>query len=205
VSLRPLSRIVWPNHFQATERRVYLEGEAFFTVSKNASRPFFVYNNNVVAEVLGTSFDVKETTNKIEVSVKTGKVAVYENGDRVILNNEQKKKNGVIITPNQKVTYYVEDRHFITSIVDEPTPITPDDHSARKISFVFDDARLAKVIQALEEQYGLEIVVNDDDLNNRPFTGDITQQDLYNKLELICQAIQATYEIKGTHILIKDN
>ena len=42
--------------------------------------------------------------------VRTGRVAVYENSDQVNLNNEQRKTNGVIITPNQKVTYYTEDR-----------------------------------------------------------------------------------------------
>jgi transmembrane sensor len=203
VSLRPHSKIALPAHFEVNKREVYLEGEAFFKVSKNASRPFSVYNNNVVTEVLGTSFDVKETNGKTEVFVRTGRVAVYENSDQVNLNNEQKKTNGVIITPNQKVTYYTNDRHFITSLVDDPIPIIQDDIAVQKISFVFDDTPLYKVIKALEKQYGLEIVVSDESLNNRPFTGDITKQDLYNKLELICQAIQATYEIKGTHILIK--
>jgi transmembrane sensor len=204
VSLRPYSKIAIPKQFQVSKREVYLQGEAFFKVSKNPQRPFLVYNNNVVTEVLGTSFDVKETNGTTEVSVKTGRVAVYENSDQVTLNSEQKKENGVIITPNQKVTYYVADRHFITSIVDNPIPVLQDSTStaAKKINFVFDDTPVFKVIQELEKEYGLEIIVSDE-LSNRPFTGDITRQNLYNKLELICQAIQATYEIKGTHILIK--
>jgi transmembrane sensor len=203
VSLRPLSKIAFPKHFEANKREIYLEGEAFFKVSKNPSRPFLVYNNNVVTEVLGTSFDVKETNGTVEVSVRTGRVAVYENSDQVKLSSEQEKKNGVIITPNQKVTYYTNDRHFITSIVDNPVPISQDNTTVQKISFVFDDTPLSQVIKALEKQYGLEIVVSDESLNNKPFTGDITKQDLYTKLQLICQAIGATYEIKGTHILIK--
>ena len=204
VSLRPHSKIAIPAHFEAGKREVYMEGEAFFHVSKNPLRPFLVYNNKVVTEVLGTSFDVKETNGTTEVAVRTGRVAVYENGDQVNLNKEQQQKNGVIITPNQKVTYYVNDRHFITSLVDDPMPIPSDNPNTQKISFVFDDTPLSKVIQALEKQYGLEIMVNDEDLNSRPFTGDLSRQNLYNKLELICQAIQATYEIKGTHILIKN-
>jgi hypothetical protein len=99
---------------------VYLEGEALFTVSKNPNRPFFVYNNQIVTQVLGTSFTVQNKNGKIEVAVKTGRVAVYENGEQINLNEVEQKSNGVIITPNQKVTYYQQERHFVTSIVDQP-------------------------------------------------------------------------------------
>jgi ferric-dicitrate binding protein FerR (iron transport regulator) len=203
VSLKPHSTIAIPRHFAAGKREVCLEGEAFFTVTKNPSRPFYVYNNDVTTKVLGTSFTVKAINQQVIVSVRTGKVAVFENTDQLKLNAEQKKANGVIITPNQKVTYYPEERHFITSIVEDPLPIPKETGSVDVQKFVFDDTPLSKVLSVLENEYGLEIIVENDVLNNTPFTGDITKQDLYNKLELICQAIQANYEIKGTRILIK--
>lgn len=199
------SKIAFPKHFVKDKREVYLAGEAFFTVSKNAARPFFVYNNNLVAEVLGTSFNVKIINNKIEVAVKTGKVAVYENGTRVSLNAQQKKANGVIVTPNEKVTYYIEDRHFVTSLVDAPIPVLSDtaNNTVEEIKFVFDDTPLADVLQAIEKVYGIEIILENDALKTCPFTGDITKQDLFNKLQFICEVFGAAYEIKGTKILIK--
>ncbi len=69
--------------------------------------------------MLGTSFDVRGKNGLVEVAVKTGRVAVYENKDQVTMDEVQQKSNGVIITPNQKVTYYQQERHFVTSIVDE--------------------------------------------------------------------------------------
>jgi len=203
VTLQHNAKIAYPKHFLKNKREVYLEGEAFFEVSKNAERPFFVYNNNLVTEVLGTSFNIKIINNKIEVDVKTGRVAVYENGNRINLTATQKKENGVIITPNQKVTYYTESRHFITSIVEAPTPVpTGENASGKDVKFVFDDTPLSDVLASIEKVYGIEIVLENDNLKSCPFTGDITKPALYNKLEFICQAFQASYEIKGTKILI---
>jgi ferric-dicitrate binding protein FerR (iron transport regulator) len=182
---------------------VHLEGEAFFEVSKDLRRPFFVYNENLVTEVLGTSFNVKAVTSGVEVAVSTGKVAVYENGNKISLSPREKLENGVIITANQKVTYYEQARHFVTSIVDTPLPVPPVADKKDSISFVYDDMPLSTVLASIEKTYNIEIVLENDSLKNCPFTGDLTKPSLYNKLEFICQALGASYEIKGTKILLK--
>ncbi|HEY4935013.1 MAG TPA: FecR domain-containing protein [Puia sp.] len=204
VRMEPNAKIAFPQHFLKSKREVYLEGEAFFEVTKNPGRPFFVYNNNLVAEVLGTSFNIKIIKNKIEVAVRTGRVAVFENGQQINLNSQQKLQNGVIVTPNQKVTYYPESRYFVTSLVETPVPVLAGkDSSILNKSFVFDETPLTEVLSALEKSYQIEIVLENDNLGKCPFTGDITRQTLYNKLEVVCSVFQASYEIKGTRILIK--
>jgi transmembrane sensor len=205
VLLYPQSKISYPKHFLKNKREVFLEGEAFFEVTKNLNRPFFVYNNNLVTEVLGTSFNIKIINNKIEVAVKTGRVAVFENGQQFNLNANDKIQNGVIITPNQKVTYYEENKHFVTALVDTPMPVAqPTDAKQEDAKFVFDDSPLSDVLKSIEKTYQIEIVLENENLNNCPFTGDITKQDLFKKLSVICQAFQASYEIEGTKILIKN-
>jgi ferric-dicitrate binding protein FerR (iron transport regulator) len=203
ITLQTGGKIAFPKHFLPGKREVYLEGEAFFEVSKNPSRPFFVYNNNLVTEVLGTSFNIKIVNGKIEVDVRTGRVAVYENGSRIKLSAKEKLENGVIITPNQKVTYYTENRHFITSIVDVPLPVPAKEKQDSAIKFVYDDTPLYQVLSSVEKVYGIEIVLENENLKNCPFTGDITKPSLFNKLQFICQVFGASYEIKGTSILIK--
>lgn len=196
------SKLAYPKHFAAGKREVYLQGDAFFDISKNASRPFFVYSNNVVTQVLGTSFDVRGKNGQVEVAVKTGRVAVYENKDQVALNEVQQKSNGVIITPNQKVTYYQLERHFVTSIVDQPVPVIKGEKNA-EANFNYNETPLHKVLHDLEETYELEIVLENDKIRNCLFTGDLTGQTLFNRLEGICLVFNATYEIKGTKILLK--
>lgn len=202
VTLQPKTKLAFAKTFSNDKREVYLEGEAFFEVSKNAARPFFVYNGRLVTQVLGTSFNVKIINDKTEVAVRTGRVAVYENGLEVTLNAQQKKNNGVIITPNQRVTYYSENRHFITSLVDVPIVVPAENAKVIPPDFVFDDTPLSEVLSKLEKSYAIEIILANKDLNDCPFTGDLSQQSLFHMVEFICQAFQSDYEVKGTKILI---
>jgi transmembrane sensor len=204
VSIYPGSKLAFPKHFASDKREVYLEGEALFTVSKNPNRPFFVYNNQIVTQVLGTSFTVRNKNGKIEVAVKTGRVAVYENGEQINLNDVEQKSNGVIITPNQKVTYYQQERHFVTSIVDQPAP-APAETTQPVIAthFNYNETPVYKVLEDLEDTYKLEIVLENDKIKNCLFTGDLSNQNMFNKLESICVAFSSSYEIKGTRILLK--
>jgi transmembrane sensor len=202
VTIYPGSKLAFPKHFAAGRREVYLEGEAFFNISKNPNRPFFVYSNNIVTQVLGTSFDIRKKNGQVEVAVKTGRVAVYENKEQLKLDEVQQKSNGVIITPNQKVTYYQEERHFVTSIVDQPVPV-PKESKKEEAHFNYNETPLYQVLNDLEATYELEIVLENDKIRNCLFTGDLTGQTLFNKLEGICLVFNATYEIKGTKILLK--
>lgn len=206
ITLQPGSSIHYTAHFLPDKREIFLEGEAFFEVSKNASRPFFVYNDNVVTHVLGTSFNIKmdRETKRVEVSVRSGRVEVYENRPAV-KTTRSIKNNGVILLPNQKVIYEQDTRQFVPSLVDTPLPI-PDELINQKMpaeSFEFEEVPLRAVLDSLEKCYGIEIVVEKENIYKCLFTGDVSRQDLYTRLDIVCQAVQAAYEVKGTKILIK--
>jgi hypothetical protein len=57
----------------------------------------------------------------------------------------------------------------------------------------------------MAEAYGIDIVVENDDIYNCEFTGDLSAMGLFEKLNVIVQAIKASYEIHETKILIKGN
>ncbi|HEY5407355.1 MAG TPA: FecR family protein [Ginsengibacter sp.] len=205
ITLQPGSSIHYPEHFLNDKREIYLEGDAFFQVTKNPARPFFVYNKDVVTRVLGTSFNIKmnKETGQVEVAVKTGRVEVYENKpvEKMVA---VKKDNGVILLPNQKVIYDQETRHFISSLVDDPLPLVVESTNKKPIaeSFVFEETPLKTVLKSFEITYGIDIVVENENLYNCLFTGDVSRQDIYTRLNIICQSVQASYEVEGTKILI---
>ena len=206
ITLQPSSKIAHPNHFSSDKREVYLEGEAFFDVAKNPEKPFLVHSGNLITQVIGTSFTIKpdKETNQIMVSVKTGRVAVFENSKKVSLDKEQQKNNGAIITPNQKVIYNAADRYFTTSLADNPEPVIPDGANiAGDTLFSFDDTTLASVLDKISKWYVLDILVENENIYQCRFTGDISNESLLNKLQLICESTNLSYEIKGTKILIK--
>lgn len=204
VSLSPGSSISYPDKFDRNIREVQLDGDAFFEISKNPERPFFVYSGKLVTKVLGTSFRIKSNkySNATEVEVVTGKVSVFENDFNSKTTTEQKPKSGqgVVLTPNQRVSYFEESGHLLTSIVDEPVIIPVNKET--ELNLVFNNESFAEIIATLQKEYGIEIVFANDLLENCTFTGDISDIPLYDKLDLICKANSAGYEIKGTRILI---
>jgi ferric-dicitrate binding protein FerR (iron transport regulator) len=200
VILKPNSKLHYTRDFNTTRREVFLEGEAFFDIAKDHTRPFFVHCNTLVARVLGTSFTISPNaqTGEIEVAVRTGKVQVFEN------DTEKSEKDriykAIILTPNQRLFYKPKERLFETLLVEKPEPI---DEKQIVAPFIYEDETLEYVFNHIELKYGIEIVVENSNINNCRFTGDVSAQDLFTKLDMICLATNASYEVNGTKILIK--
>lgn len=199
VTLYAHASIDYPVHFSKDKRAVCIQGEAFFDVAKNPARPFFVHYDKLVTQVLGTSFLIRgdDAAESIEVEVRTGKVAVYDN------QAKSSADNGVLLTPNQKATYYARENRFTTSLVKDPQPVVPPASLQKKNTLVFAETPMKEVLAQLEQTYQIEIIVENDDIYNCPFTGDITSYNLFQKLSLICEAIGSSYEVKGAKILIR--
>ena len=89
------SRLIYPSQFVGRERRVYLEGEAYFLVTKNPERPFVIGTERMEARVLGTELNVscrKDADSPWYVALVTGKVEV------------QNRNNSSLLEPGQGVT-----------------------------------------------------------------------------------------------------
>ncbi|GGM96400.1 iron dicitrate transporter FecR [Dyadobacter beijingensis] len=205
VTLAPGARLVYPRRFLAGKREVQLEGDAFFQITKDSRRPFFVYSGKLVTRVLGTSFWVKEggEQHQMQVEVVCGKVSVFENerietSEPVVLGKHQFNK-GVILTPNQRVTYFEESGHLMTSLVDEPLLLTPpvEQHAA-----IYKNVALPDIFNRLEAAYGVDIVVSGEAVNRCTFTGDLSGMALFEQLDLICQSNDGSYQVQGTRILV---
>ncbi len=194
--LEPGASLVTDDHYGKQNRTVYLTGEAFFDVEPNAKLPFFVYTGELVTEVLGTSFRIRPEGDKktIEVSVMTGKVSVYTGS-----TGRDKKRIGVIATPNHKVIYDTELKILRNDLVDSPK-IVPS--GAREPDFRFDEIPLKEVLALMQRTYGIEIVVGNPVLNDCIFIGNLNGLDLYKQLDIVCDVIGARYEIRGTTVFV---
>jgi hypothetical protein len=204
VVLEPNASIYYVSNFLSTKREVFLEGNAFFNVFKDKQRPFFVYSGTLVTKVLGTSFNIKKSiSGNIEVEVRSGKVQVFENQQ---LSKNKEIPPPVILQPNQKVVYEEATKSFESKLVDQPVLVKVENNyiseSKEPIAFLFNRTNLKTIIAEFETHYGIDIVIENEDLNNCLFTGDLSEQDLYAKLKIICLTINANYEINGTKILI---
>lgn len=204
VVLQPRSELTYPKQFAKTHREVFVRGEALFQVTKDKEHPFYVYSDDLITQVVGTSFIVKanEKTHQSEVVVLTGKVIVTKSeANKNFYQKLLPKESGaVIVTPNQRVVYQKEEELKVT-LVPDPVPVTSENEN--KINFLFNEAPLSTVIAGIEETFGIEIMTVNKNINQCTFTGDLTDQNLYDMLEFIGQSVGATYKIEGTKILIE--
>lgn len=186
-------------------RKVYLTGEAFFEIAKNPQQPFFVYANEVVTRVLGTSFRVKAFDNdeRVVVSVQEGKVSVYssrrprKDGDTI-----EAEVNGVVLTPNQKVHYQRAEDSFNKTLVDTPQVIKQE---VLQRDFEFRSTPVHEVFEVLSEAYGVEIIFDKQVLENCYLTVPLGDEPLFEKLKIVCSTIDATYELIDANIVISSS
>ncbi|MFD2522432.1 FecR family protein [Emticicia soli] len=201
VKLQPNSRLSYNKSFEGDLREVYLSGEAYFDVKKNAKIPFVVYANGLVTKVLGTSFSVKayEQDKQVSVNVKTGKVSVYAQKSPQTLDPETK---GIVLTPNQQVIYTKENEQLARTLVAKPTILL---NKQELLQFAFKDAPIDDIFEALEKAYGVEIIYDKEIMSNCRLTTSLTNETLFEKLDIICAGIEATYKLIDAQIVITSN
>jgi transmembrane sensor len=201
VILQPSSKIAYPT-FNSKTREVYLEGEAFFQVTKDPKRPFFVYTRELVTKVLGTSFDVQAFPhdNTIKVLVHTGKVTVYQ---RRKDDNEQQlaKSNATIIIPNQQVLFNRQQLSIIKSISTQPQAVIINNDKSNG-QLVFTDAPASDVFMSIQKSFGITIVYDEELMSHCSFTGAFTNETFFERISLVCKAIEASYEQADGQVII---
>lgn len=198
VVLKKNSSISFPEHFGKQSRLVYLHGEAFFEIKRNPAKPFIVSTGALMTKVLGTSFNVKsyDESASVEVQVKTGRVSVYEGADDQAVN-----RNGVILTPNQKIIFDKKSKKIALSIVENPLMVIP--VSETEHGFTFSEVPVKNVFSALEKSYGIDIVLENDSTDSCLFTGDLNGLTLFQQLDLICKSANIAYERRGTALFVQ--
>lgn len=84
------SELKFPTKFSESERKVYLKGEAYFEVAKDAKKPFYVVTENGTVKVLGTHFNVSAYGNTSKTTLSEGLVEVSKSGNREIIKPGEK-------------------------------------------------------------------------------------------------------------------
>lgn len=206
VKLDPNSRISYESNFDSLQTRdVYLSGQAFFSVKKNPHHPFRVFANEIVAKVLGTSFTIRafEKDTIIQVTVRTGKVSVYSQGQATVKETAAPNKlGGIIVTPNQQLVYEKLRQEFQKVLLDNPVMVNA--VSVNK-SMAYEDAPIDKVFADLGRDYGINIVYDSELLKKCTVTADLLNESFYHKLDLICRAMGARYEVIDAQVVIQSN
>ncbi|WP_264530110.1 FecR family protein [Flavobacterium sp. N502540] len=205
VLLQPKSKLSYPKIFTGSERKVYLSGEGFFEISKNPNKPFFVYANEIITKVVGTSFRVKAYSDQpnVEVLVRTGKVRVKSNS--LVAKSDQEE---VVLLPNQALRFQRKDLSFnkITNITQDLV-LTRSVGNIEQLSFEFTDIPVSQIFETIEQAYLVNIDYPKNKLKDCHLTTSLSDQPLMEKLKIICNSIgnNTTFEMIGNQIIIRSN
>lgn len=200
VILSPNSRLSYPAQFADSARIVYLTGEASFSVERQ-ERPFLVVTGEMVTKVLGTKFVVRafDADKKFSVQVISGKVAVSRTEPNRASGSRE--VNGLILTANQAAVFEIDLRHLSKTLVANPLIIQ---EKALSVSneIRYDETPLPIVLQELEQSYGIPIQFDEPNLQNCRITATLTNESLYEKLDILCKTVSASYEIVDGQIVV---
>jgi transmembrane sensor len=200
IELAPNSRISYEEAFSGDQRKVFLSGEGFFDVVKNARKPFLVYANRLVVQVVGTSFTVISRAENAQASVvvKSGKVKVYTL-ESLLQSQGGPVADMVVLTPNMQARYDPAQNVISKSFIEEPAIIN---NPSNYPEFLFENTSASQVFETLEQSYGVSITYDEKTVENCSLTAPLGKEPLFRKLDIICQTIGATYQVWGTEIVI---
>lgn len=192
VTLAKGARISYNRLMNGERRDVTLSGEAFFDVVKNTQRPFFIYTQNMVVRVLGTSFRVTALPQQETVMVRTGRVSVSLKGEDTSVAAAR------IILPKQACTYSSSEKGLVTAT--SKTKVEMETEGAHE--YVFEDAPIDTVFKTLEKMYDLPVLYDHRTFENCFITISLGNEGLEEKLEVITQTINASFLLsdKGINI-----
>ena len=186
ITLNKNSSLSYPEKFKGDTRSVTLKGEAFFNVRANRKRPFIIHVNDVSITVVGTSFNVKSENGRTEVIVETGIVRVA-------------KKNQVVeLRPKEKITIAAQD-----SVLQKVKEEEQLHNYYRTKEFVCDNTPLWKLVDVLNEAYGVQIVLERKELRSLPISTTFSNESLDKILDIIAMTFKLRIQRTGDEIILR--
>jgi ferric-dicitrate binding protein FerR (iron transport regulator) len=193
VWLNSESTLRYPAQFTGKNRKVELQGEAYFEVAHNAEKPFFVNTSEMDIRVLGTSFNVSAYPDDEAVH------ATLVEGS-VIVHNNIGEKADKILQPNQQFVYNRSENKVLVNEVNARFFAAWKDGA-----FTFVDEPLPSIMKKLERWYNIRVFFQGQGVQNLRFSGKLKRFNSCNDvLEVISKTTHISYEIKGDrNVIIK--
>lgn len=185
VTLNSDTRLSYPGRFEGAERRVRVDGEAYFTVAKDSERPFVVEGGGMSVEVLGTEFNLlARAGGDVEATLVQGSVEVRAGDSKALLAPGYQAR----LSANLLTTAKVNTR-LVTSWKDG--------------MFEFNDMPLAEIAEKLRLWYDVDFVFADPSLRQVRFTGAFGKDnELSYFLDLLSRTQAVNHTVQGQTVTL---
>jgi len=182
VWLNAASTLKYPSSFAKNERRVSLQGEAYFEVSKDKNRPFRVVTNQQTVEVLGTHFNINAYNDESVVKTTLLEGAV----------NVSNGANSLKLKPGQQALF---------NLADAKLRINPDVDVDKEMAwkndlFAFDNDDLKTIMRQISRWYDLDVVYQGK-ITDEKYVGEIPRNSNLSEVFKILELNHVHIDAKG--------
>jgi transmembrane sensor len=187
VQLNSDSHLKFVSSFNSGKRKVTLEGEGFFKVTHDQSRPFVVEAHGIQIEVLGTSFNVSSYPDDsfITTYLVSGKVKINDSHDDIFLSpNEAYSYNKIT---HESINMKISDQRF---------------SNWTKGILTINGETIGELAKKIERRFNVQIIFGDNEVKQHMYTGSIRDEDLVTVLQALEFASSIKYERKGDSITL---
>lgn len=187
ITINQNSKISYANNFNEDSRKVKLEGEAFFDIERDTTKPFIIELDQSMVKVLGTSFNIKSDPKDelVSVYVKSG-VVLFE----YLSNNADSTYLSVKLLAGDKVVYNKKTKQ-LEALNDSST--ATEIYWMNK-ELIFDGIRLSQVTDILESVYQVEISITEEASKNCLLTVNFQNANIEQIMEVIAVTFDLTLE-----------
>lgn len=169
----------YPSKFSKKERTVFLDGEAYFEVSKDNSKLFIVKTEQGNVHVTGTTFNIEAYS-----KYNSFKTSLFEGSVNIIINNNF----ATSLKPNEK-SILDNGKLIINKITDT------DEFLWREGIIAFNNKELDSILFSLEKYFDVDISINNNDLPEHKYTGKFRQSDGVDyALRVLQKSINFSYQ-----------
>lgn len=188
VWLNSETSIQYPVAFGAKERRVFVQGEAYFEVAKDAKKPFTVQFMSSSVTVLGTSFNIRAypEEKRSQTTLAEGSVRIYSPGSSMLLKPGEQAE--VSALSGEMVKQEVEVKNFT---------------SWKDGRFVFEQQPLEYIMRTLERWYDIRVIFKDEGAKRISLSGNMKR---YGDFSQVMKMLQMTgdvrFELHGNDVYI---
>jgi ferric-dicitrate binding protein FerR (iron transport regulator) len=156
VIMNSQTQIRFPFSFPGKTREVYIDGEAFFNVSKDATKPFIVHTPKTEIRVLGTRFNVNTyDSGKISTALVEGSVKINTTGHDM-----------VTLTPGHEAIFNYDKTEFAVASFDAGETL-----SWIQGTYYFHNVSLQQLSKVLERWFAIQVQFKNNTLYARTFSG----------------------------------
>jgi len=181
VWLNARSTITYPAYFWGASRDIQLEGEAYFEVEQYQQQPFIVHTHKYDIKVLGTKFNVESYVDPDNFST-----ALMEGSVEIIPPGNPDKT--ILLSPGHKA-FLENDQLTVMPIEDY------DIYRWREGLLCFRETGFIELMERFEKCYGIRIIVENEKLNNKVFSGKFRISDgIDNALRIMQKEGNYTFE-----------